>query len=79
VWLYASPVLYYASEVPHHWTWLLWINPLGALLTAWSAVLHGGHAPATWAILVGTAWSVVIFVGATLFFMSREREFAVRL
>ena len=36
VWLYASPVLYYANEVPHHWGWLIKANPIGSLLAAWS-------------------------------------------
>jgi hypothetical protein len=30
-------------------------------------------------MLLGLAWGVVLFVGGALFFMSREREFAVRL
>jgi teichoic acid transport system permease protein len=79
VWLYASPVLYYASHVPHGYKWLLVANPLAAPLSAWSDVLHGGHAPASWTLIVGPAWGIVIFVGSLLFFMSREREFAVRL
>jgi teichoic acid transport system permease protein len=79
VWLYASPVLYYASQVPEGWKWMLWANPLAPILTAWSDVLHAGHAPSAWSMLVGTAWAVGIFVSGTLFFISREREFAVRL
>jgi ABC-type polysaccharide/polyol phosphate export permease len=79
VWLYASPVLYYASRVPERYKWLLVANPLAAPLSAWSDVLHGGHAPATWTLIVGPAWAIVIFTGSLLFFMSREREFAVRL
>jgi teichoic acid transport system permease protein len=79
VWLYASPVLYYAYQVPHGWKWLLLVNPLAPILTAWSQVLHDGHAPAAWTLLVGSAWAVAIFVVGTLFFISREREFAVRL
>jgi teichoic acid transport system permease protein len=79
VWLYASPVLYYASQVPHGWKWMLWANPLAPLLTAWSDVLHAGRAPSSWSLAVGTGWAVALFVLGTLFFISREREFAVRL
>ena len=39
------PVLYYASEVPERYKWLLDVNPLAPLLTAWSEVLNAGHAP----------------------------------
>jgi teichoic acid transport system permease protein len=79
IWLYASPVLYFASRVPERYKWLLVANPLAAPLSAWSDVLHGGHQPATWALVVGSAWAIAIFTGSLLFFMSREREFAVRI
>jgi teichoic acid transport system permease protein len=79
IWLYISPVLYYAERVPHRYKFILDINPLGGLLTAWSDVLNRGHAPAPAAMLLGLAWGIGLFVVAGLFFMSREREFAVRL
>src|SRR3954464_7132597 len=79
VWLYASPVLYYANEVPNHWDWLLKANPIGSLLAAWSEVLQHGHAPPPVDMALGAAWAAVLFVGGALFFISREREFAVRL
>jgi teichoic acid transport system permease protein len=79
VWLYASPVLYFANEVPHHWGWLIKANPIGCLLAAWDGVLHGGHAPSATNMLIGLAWGVALFISGGLFFMSRERDFAVRL
>jgi ABC-type polysaccharide/polyol phosphate export permease len=79
IWLYASPVLYYASRVPERYKWLLYANPLGAPLSAWSRVLHGGLAPEPWQLGIGGAWALLFFVFSLLFFMSREREFAVRL
>lgn len=79
VWLYISPVLYYASEVPGRYKFLLDVNPLAPLLTAWSDVLNAGHAPSAESLAVGLAWAVGIFVAGALFFISREREFAVRL
>jgi teichoic acid transport system permease protein len=79
VWLYSSPVLYYADEVPDGLHWILYVNPLGGMLTAWSDVLIFGAAPEAWALGMATAWSFAIFIGGGLFFVSREREFAVRL
>lgn len=79
VWLYVSPVLYYAHEVPSRYKWLLDVNPLAPLLTAWSEVLNGGHAPAASDLALGSAWAFAIFVLGALFFVSREREFAVRI
>ncbi len=79
VWLYVSPVLYYAHEVPSRYKWLLDANPLAPLLTAWSDVLNGGHAPTASDLALGGAWAFAIFVLGALFFVSREREFAVRI
>jgi teichoic acid transport system permease protein len=79
VWLYVSPVLYYADEVPERYKWLLDVNPLAPLLTAWSDVLNSGHAPAAGSLALGGAWALALFVAGALFFTSREREFAVRL
>jgi len=79
IWLYVSPVLYYADEVPQRYQWLLDVNPVGGLLTAWSDVLSEGNAPQLESMLLGVAWGVGLFAAAGLFFLSREREFAVRL
>jgi teichoic acid transport system permease protein len=79
IWLYSSPILYYADEVPEKYRFLVDINPLGALLTAWDDVLNQGHAPAAGDVLVAAAWAIGLFVLGALFFLSREREFAVRL
>jgi teichoic acid transport system permease protein len=79
IWLYTSPVLYFADEVPERYRFLIELNPLGGLLTAWSDVLITAQAPELWSMLLALAWGIGIFVVAALFFMSREREFAVRL
>jgi len=79
VWLYASPVLYYADEVPDRYDFLLAVNPLGGLLTAWSDVLNLGQAPDASALALACAWALALFVAGAAFFVSREREFAVRL
>jgi ABC-type polysaccharide/polyol phosphate export permease len=79
IWLYVSPVLYYADEVPQRYKWLLDVNPVGGLLTAWSDVINAGHAPQLESMLLGLAWGIGLFLAAGLFFLSREREFAVRL
>jgi ABC-type polysaccharide/polyol phosphate export permease len=79
IWLYASPVLYFAYQVPEKYKILLSINPLGQLLAAWSEVLYRGHAPAPHSIAIATAWAFGTLIAGFLFFVSREREFAVRL
>jgi teichoic acid transport system permease protein len=79
IWLYGSPVLYYASDVPDRYEFLLVINPLAPLLTAWSDVIDRGAAPDVADLALGAGWAFALFLAGALFFMSREREFAVRL
>jgi teichoic acid transport system permease protein len=79
VWLYASPVLYYAHEVPERYQVILDVNPIAPLLTTLSDVLNRGEAPSAQLLGTGLAWAAGIFVVGSLFFISREREFAVRL
>ena len=79
IWLYASPVLYYVEQVPARFKPILALNPLYPLLASWSDVLNQGQQPSASFLLWGLAWALAALVVGGLFFMSREREFAVRL
>lgn len=79
IWLYASPVLYYAFQVPEKFKPVLAVNPLYPLLTSLSDAVNLGREPRPGYLLWGLAWAVGAFVVGALFFISREREFAVRL
>jgi teichoic acid transport system permease protein len=65
--------------VPDRYQWVLDANPIGKLFTAWSDVLIEGIAPTYRGIALGAAWGIGLFIVGFLFFMSREREFAVRI
>lgn len=77
--LYLTPILYFASDAKGGKAIITKVNPLAPVFTAWSdATVRGEVAPAgTWAL--ATAYALVLFVAGTLFYASREREFAVRL
>jgi teichoic acid transport system permease protein len=79
VWLYGSPVLYYADEMPQQYRFLLDINPLGQLLAAWSGVINQAQAPTSHQLVVASAWAFGSLAVGFLYFVSRERDFAVRL
>jgi teichoic acid transport system permease protein len=79
MWMYVSPVLYSAKEVPHGYKWLLVVNPVAPLLDAWNQVLQFGKPPTYHELALGVGYSVVFLFIGCVFFMSREREFAVRL
>lgn len=79
VMLYGAPVLYFASQVPAGYEFIVDVNPIGRLLTAWDNVLRLGTGPGLHNMLVASAWAFGALVVGGLFFMSREREFAVRI
>lgn len=83
IWLYASPVLYTAeqfvtSPIGKHMGPFLHANPATAVLGIWGDATHAANPPWTY-VAVAFAWGIGLTVIGTLFFMSREREFAVRL
>jgi len=79
IWLYLSPVIWYAEDVPAKLAPLMHLNPLFSMLGGWTDLLVRSDIPPLSVWLAAVAWSSVTFVLGSLFFISREREFAVRL
>ncbi len=79
IWLYLSPVLYSVHDVPDRLRPFIALNPLYPMLGAWTEILNDGQAPSPGFLAAGLAWAVGTLLVGTLYFMSREREFAVRL
>jgi teichoic acid transport system permease protein len=79
IWLFASPILYYADEVPDNLKPFVAANPLYPMLGSLSEVVNQGQSPSPGFVLATIAWAAGAFVVGSLFFVSREREFAVRL
>ncbi len=77
--LYLSPILYTAKELKPSLRFIEIFNPLFPILDSWSCVMVQGEVPQLSSMLQGLAWATGIFFVGTYFFLSREREFAVRL
>jgi len=77
--LYLSPILYEASSLKPSLRLIEIMNPLFPILDSWSSALVQGKMPEVSSMLQGLAWATGIFFAGTYFFLSREREFAVRL
>ncbi|MTA37266.1 MAG: hypothetical protein F2570_05350 [Actinobacteria bacterium] len=54
-------------------------NPVFSILDSWSRVVVHAQAPQLSSMLISLAWAISIFFIGTYFFLSREREFAVRV
>jgi teichoic acid transport system permease protein len=79
IWLYTSPVLFYADEIPDRLKTILALNPLYPLLAGLSETVNQGENLSPQYLAAGAAWAAVALVAGSIFFISREREFAVRL
>jgi teichoic acid transport system permease protein len=65
--------------VPAKYKHILEFNPIAPMLACWSDVLNKGQTPELSLMLMGTAWALFALVFGALFFISRERDFAVRI
>lgn len=82
IWTYLSPVLWKVEFLAGKPGWLQQaaeLNPVYAMLSGYSSLLIYGKFPGIETWLIATAWAVGTFLIGSLFFMSREREFAVRI
>ncbi|HEY9412953.1 MAG TPA: ABC transporter permease [Jiangellaceae bacterium] len=84
IWLYLSPVLWYPEDVTkysdHPWIeFLMKLNPLYSMLGGWGDTIVAGEVPALSLWLGAAAWALPVLAIGALFYMSREREFVVRL
>ena len=74
--LYASPVGYSVSAVPHNLRPLFLLNPLTGLLEAFRWSVFGTAAPAWGGVLYSALAAAAVFVAGTYAFKNMERRFA---
>jgi teichoic acid transport system permease protein len=79
IWVFSSPILYYADEVPERLTPILYVNPLYPMLTTLSEAVNFGQAPDPALLAASVAWTAAALVVGAFLFISRERDFAVRI
>lgn len=82
IWLYLSPVLWFPYEARDRlgglYDWMI-LNPLFSIIGGWSDLTLRSVVPEPKIWIAAAVWALVAFVGGSLFFMSRERDFAVRI
>ncbi len=80
IWLYTTPILYTADQATDRGLGpLMWINPMAPIIRSLSSVVDHAEFPDATVVAAGLGWAIFLFVVGILFFMSRERELAVRL
>ena len=80
IWLYISPVLFYPdASFLQRLGWLNWLNPMYSLLGGWTQLLVRGEQLTAQCWIIAAAWALGSLVLGLWVFLSRERDFAVRL
>jgi teichoic acid transport system permease protein len=80
IWLYTTPILYTADQATERGLGVfLWLNPMAPVIRSLAASVDHQELPDPTIFLGGLAWGIVLFLFGVLFFISRERELAVRL
>jgi lipopolysaccharide transport system permease protein len=76
LWMFVSPVIYPVSMVGEKYQWLLALNPMGGVITAFRASLLG-HQPIDWFLLIISAVIIVLlFLSGIFYFKRMEKTFA---
>jgi teichoic acid transport system permease protein len=77
--LYVTPILYYADAIPERFMLLTYANPLFGMFGVWGEALSLGVIAPKSLWISGLIWSLGTFFIGVFVFLSREREFAVRI
>jgi lipopolysaccharide transport system permease protein len=76
VWLFASPVIYSAADVPERWRPVLALNPMTGVIEGFRWALLGVGDPPLAALGGSVATVVVLVSSGLLYFRRMERTFA---
>ena len=82
IWMYLSPVLWLPENVAHFSKTVLTLvqlNPMYAMLGGYAEAIQDGEVPALGLFVSSGLWALAAAAVGFLFFISRERDFAVRL
>lgn len=79
IWLYLSPILWAPEDAPEQFQRFMVLNPLYSLIGGWTDTTLRSVTPEPEVWVAAFAWAAIAAVGGSLFFMSRERDFAVRI
>jgi len=82
LWMYMSPILWTASELeekPRFLQVIVKANPTYGMVSGYGDVMQQGVWPPASTWVTAACWAAVAIVVGFLFFISRERDFAVRV
>jgi len=79
IWLYTSPVLWTTAQVPEKLKVIEVLNPMYGMVSAWSEAIVYGRWPPASSWISASVWALLTMLVGSYVFLTREREFAVRI
>src|SRR4029450_11277914 len=83
IWLYLSPILWAPEHIVDRFSGpimtLIQLNPMYSMIGGYTQLLQNDAFPPTYMWISAAVWALAAAVIGFLYFISREREFAVRL
>jgi ABC-type polysaccharide/polyol phosphate export permease len=83
IWLYLSPILWAPEQIIGRFSGpimtLIQVNPMYSMIGGYTELLQNDAFPPTYMWISAAAWALASAVIGFLYFISREREFAVRV
>ena len=75
IWLFVTPVIYPASMVPERWRWVINLNPMAGLISAFRSSILDRPVPWVDLAVSGLVVLLIFAIGLTVF-LRMERRFA---
>ena len=76
MWMYASPIVYPLSLVPHHYRALDTLNPMASAISGFRWALLGTPGPSAGELMLAFGSATVLLLSGILYFQRTERGFA---
>ncbi|MGE0592554.1 MAG: ABC transporter permease [Vicinamibacterales bacterium] len=73
-WMYVTPVIYPASQVPARFQTLVWLNPMATVVEGFKGAIFGWAFPPAWAVLLACGEVLVVFLSGFWYFHLLESE-----
>lgn len=67
IWMYATPVVYPASQIPESFKTLFMLNPMTPVMESFRCILFGGELPVCFLMLSMAVTILILFVGMFIF------------
>lgn len=67
IWMYATPVVYPASQIPESFKTLFMLNPMTPVMESFRCILFGGELPVGFLMLSMAVTILILFVGMFVF------------